>query len=71
MFLKFYSPPTLKTQLAYLRILEKTQFTILCNSNMWLIMLTKTVTNGVTDYGLEDIGLAGEIPVHSDHLKTW
>ena len=34
-------------------------------------MLTKTVTNGVTDYGLEDIGLAGEIPVHSDHLKTW
>lgn len=71
MFMKFYSPPALKAQLAYLYILEKTQFTILCNSNIWLIMLNKIVTDGVTDCGLEDIGLPREIPLYGDHLKTW
>lgn len=34
-------------------------------------MLTQRVTNGVTDCGLEDLGLAREIPIHSDHMKTY
>lgn len=34
-------------------------------------MLTQRVTNGVTDCGRENLGLAREIPVHSDHMKMY
>lgn len=34
-------------------------------------MLTQRVTHGVTDCGLEDLGLSKEIPRHSDLMKIY